>query len=101
MNKFMKAITVTECATPSPNHRRLTLLLVLLMVQVLPNVAWAQNCRLNASWPAFDYDGKPAQTDSSWVKTTVAGSRLPLRGSMDTVPVQPCHCLTVDRWLVN
>ena len=36
----------------------------------------AQTCRLNACWPAFDYDGKPAQTDGSYSKTTVAGSQI-------------------------
>ena len=31
--------------------------------------------RLNTSWPAFDYDGKPAQTDGSYSKTIVRGSQ--------------------------
>ncbi|NLS92365.1 MAG: hypothetical protein GXX96_09395, partial [Planctomycetaceae bacterium] len=80
MNKFKKAITVTACATASPNHLRLTLLLVLLTAHVLPTMGLAQTCRLNASWPAFDYDGKPAQADGSCSKATVAGSQIETAG---------------------
>ena len=80
MNTFKKAITVTACATPSPNHRRLTLLLVLLTAQVLPAMALSQTGRLNAAWPAFDYDGKPAQAHGSYSKATVAGSQIETAG---------------------
>ncbi|NUQ62594.1 MAG: alpha-galactosidase [Pirellulales bacterium] len=80
MNPFKKAISVTPCAAPAPSHLRLTLLLVLLTAQVLPTMALAQTCRLNASWPAFDYDGKPAQADGSCSKATVAGSQIETPG---------------------
>lgn len=80
MNTFKKAITVTACATPSLKHRRFTLLLVLLTAQVLPTMALTQTCRLNASWPAFDYDGDAAQADGSYSKVTVAGSRIQTAG---------------------
>ena len=51
------------------------LLFVLLVGQVFPAVAQAQIPRLNSCWPAFDYDGKPAQADTSYARTTVAGSQ--------------------------
>ncbi len=76
MNKFKTRTTVTAGATLFLGPRRWMLLFILLAAQVLPNVAWAQNCRLNASWPAFDYDGKPAQAGGSTSEATVAGSRI-------------------------
>lgn len=51
------------------------LLFVLVVGQGFPAVAQAQTPRLNTCWPAFDYDGKPAQTDGSHARTTVAGSQ--------------------------
>ncbi len=56
--------------------KRWLLLFVLLVGQGFPAVAQGQTCRLNAIWPAFDYDGKPAQADGSCLKTTVAGSQI-------------------------
>ena len=76
MNKFKKLITVTECATLFLGHLRWMLLFVFLAAQVLPTVAQAQTGRLNACWPAFNYDGKPAQADGSFSKTIVAGSQI-------------------------
>lgn len=35
----------------------------------------AQAPRLDTCWPAFDYDGKPAQTEDSYSRTIVAGSQ--------------------------
>ena len=37
--------------------------------------AQEQTCRLNTCWPAFDYDGKPAQTDGSYSRVIVTGSQ--------------------------
>ena len=51
-------------------------LFVFLAVPVFPTAAHAQTCRLSASWPAFDYGGKPAQADGSYSRTTVAGSQI-------------------------
>jgi len=76
MNKFKEVITVTTRATPYLGHLRSNLLFVFLAAQILPAVAQAQTCRLNACWPAFDYDGKPAQADGSYSKATVAGSQI-------------------------
>ena len=58
------------------NLKRWLLLSVFLAAQVLSAVAQAQGSRLNACGPAFDYDGKPAQADGSYSKTTVAGSQI-------------------------
>jgi hypothetical protein len=51
-------------------------LFVFLAVPVFSPEAQAQTCRLNANWPAFDYDGKPALADGSYLKTTVASSQV-------------------------
>ena len=56
MNEFKKVITVTACATLFLGHLRLMLSFVFLAAQVLPTVAQAQTGRLNAGWPAFEYD---------------------------------------------
>lgn len=46
----------------------------LLAAQVLPPVAQAQSPRLDTCWPAFDYDGKPAQADAAYSKAILPGS---------------------------
>lgn len=76
MDTFKKVIADTECATLFPGHRWSMLLFVFLATQVLPAAAQAQNGRLTAGWPAFDYDGKPSQADGSFAKTAVAGSQI-------------------------
>ena len=76
MNRFKNAITVTAYATSSLGQRRWLRLLLLLAAQVFPTVALGQTGRLNCGWPAFDYDGKPAQEDRSYSKATVAGSQI-------------------------
>ena len=59
-----------------------TTLLFVLALSVFPAVpvfsteAQTQTSRLNASWPAFDYGGKPAQADAFYSRTTVAGSQI-------------------------
>jgi len=57
------------------NPKRWMLLFVLVVGQVFPAAAQAQVPRLNTCWPAFDYDGKPAQADGSWARAMVAGSQ--------------------------
>ena len=76
MDTFKKVIADTECATLFPGHRWSMLLFVFLATQVLPAAAQAQNGRLTAGWPAFDYDGRPSQADGSFAKTAVAGSQI-------------------------
>ena len=76
MDTFKKVIADAECATLFPGHRWSMLLFVFLATQVLPAAAQAQNGRLTAGWPAFDYDGKPSQADGSFAKTAVAGSQI-------------------------
>ncbi len=51
------------------------LLFVLLGAQVVPTVARAEFPRLDSCWPAFDYDGKAAQTDDSYSTAAVTGSQ--------------------------
>ena len=55
--------------------RRSVLVSAFVAVQALPMATQAQAPRLNACWPAFDYDGKPAQRDASHSKTAVTGTR--------------------------
>lgn len=74
MDKFKKVLTDTACATLFLGHRRWLLLFILLPAQVLPTVALGQTGQLKGSWPAFDYDGKPARTDGS--KKTVQSFEL-------------------------
>jgi len=76
MDTFKKVIADAECATLFPGHRWSMLLFVFLATQVLPAAAQAQNGRLTAGWPAFDYDGRPSQADGSFAKTAVAGSQI-------------------------
>ena len=68
---------VMTCATPFLGYLKQSMLLfIVLAAQVLQAVALGQTCRLNTCWPAFDYDGKPAQADGSYSKTIVAGSQI-------------------------
>ncbi len=61
MDRFKRFMTAIG-AVPFFGHlRRLMLLFAFVAAQVLPTVAQAQPPRLNTCWPAFDYDGKPAQ----------------------------------------
>ncbi|MBI5818764.1 MAG: alpha-galactosidase [Verrucomicrobia bacterium] len=76
MNQLKKAMTAIARAIPFPGcSQRWMLLFVFLAAQAVQAAAPAQTSRLNACWPAFDYDGKPSQTDGSFSKTTVAGSQ--------------------------
>ncbi|MFA5193562.1 MAG: alpha-galactosidase, partial [Verrucomicrobiia bacterium] len=76
MNQLKNVMTVIACAIPFPGcSQRWMLLFVFLAAQAVQAAAPAQTSRLNACWPAFDYDGKPSQTDGSYSKTTVAGSQ--------------------------
>jgi hypothetical protein len=52
-----------------------TALVAALAAPILEADAQGQACRLNACWPAFDYDGKPAQTDGLFSSAVVAGSQ--------------------------
>jgi len=62
-------------ATPVPAHlRRMMLFSLLLAAHVIPAIAQAQSPRLDICWPAFDYDGKPAQTDAAYSKAILPGS---------------------------
>ena len=71
MNEAHTPMSVDSAAT-CPRHFTTVLVLGLcLMAQVLP--AAAQTPRLNACWPAFNYDGKAAKTDGSFSRETVAG----------------------------
>lgn len=70
----LSGVPKPEYPLKMPAFYRWILLVLVLAAQILPTVARAQTWRLNAGWPAFDYDGKPAQTDSG-VKTTVPGSQ--------------------------
>ena len=77
MDNLEGVTTVKGCATPARGYwKRLVLLFLFPAALALQTVAQAQTCRLNAGWPAFDYDGKPAQADGSYSKTTVAGSQI-------------------------
>lgn len=76
MDSLRRAITATACTTHVPGNLGFVLLAAVVAAPILATVAWAQTCRLNASWPGFDYDGKPAQTDDSYSKATEAGSRI-------------------------
>ena len=70
--RFMTAI----CPTHFPGYlRRSVLAFAVVAAQALPIVAQTQASRLNTCWPAFDYDGKPAQADGSHSRTTVTGSQ--------------------------
>ncbi len=74
MDRFKRFMTAIG-AVPFFGHlRRLMLLFAFVAAQVLPTVAQAQPPRLNTCWPAFDYDGKPAQADGSYSKTILTGS---------------------------
>ena len=52
-----------------------TALVAALAAPVFQGSAQGQACRLSACWPAFDYDGKPAQTDGLFSSAVVAGSQ--------------------------
>lgn len=75
MDRFKRLVTAIG-AVPFFGHlKRLMLLFACVAAQVFPAVAQAQPARLNRCWPAFDYDGKPAQADGSYLKTILTGSQ--------------------------
>lgn len=56
--------------------KQFIVLLTLLAALVLQARAQAQASPLNTCRPAFNYDGKPSQTDDSYATTLAAGSQL-------------------------
>jgi len=68
---------ITACATPfSGGHlKQFILLPCFLALPVFLACVSIQADRLTAWWPAFDYDGKPAQADGAFSKAVVPGSR--------------------------
>ena len=74
MVKSQGFLRVVHATSAFRHARRWLLWLGFLAAQVLPAGVQAQIPPLNTCWPAFDYDGKPAQTDDSFGKATVAGS---------------------------
>jgi hypothetical protein len=84
MDKSKRVMTIMH-ATPKFGHRRrLTLWFACLATQLLSTVVHGHTPRLDTCWPAFDYDGKPAQTDGSYSKTMVADSRTFRLGGIDS-----------------
>lgn len=55
--------------------KRFMTILALLAASLLAARAQAQACHGNPCWPAFNYDGKPSQTDSSYSTAIAAGSQ--------------------------
>jgi alpha-galactosidase len=75
MEKFKRFMTVIE-ATHFPGYLRQSVLaFAFVAAQALPIIAQAQSPRMNTCWPAFDYDGKPAQADGAHSRATVTGSQ--------------------------
>lgn len=74
MDEPKRITTFRACAALPLGYGRAMLLAAFLAAHLLPVATWAETPRLNACWPALDYDGKPAQADGSFVRTIVAGS---------------------------
>jgi alpha-galactosidase len=55
--------------------KRFMVLLALLAATLFSARAQAQACHGNPCWPAFNYDGKPSQTDGSYSTAIAAGSQ--------------------------
>ncbi|MEN6498370.1 MAG: alpha-galactosidase [Thermoguttaceae bacterium] len=55
--------------------KRFMVLLALLAATLFSARAQAQACHGNPCWPAFNYDGKPSQTDRSYSTAIAAGSQ--------------------------
>ena len=55
--------------------RFLLLSVILTLPIILACVHLQAECRKDACWPAFDYDGKAAQTDGSYLKACVKVSQ--------------------------
>jgi alpha-galactosidase len=55
--------------------KRFMTILALLAASLLAARAQAQACHGNPCWPAFNYDGKPSQTDRSYSTAIAAGSQ--------------------------
>ena len=56
--------------------KRFMVLLTLLAAPISQAGAQTQAYHSNTSWPAFNYDGRPSQTDGSYSRTTAAGSQI-------------------------